>query len=47
MKTLTIEYAESLLASLNMSRESFEEEARMALAVKLYEIGRLSSGCAC
>jgi predicted HTH domain antitoxin len=44
MKTLTIEYPESVLASLNMSPESFEEEARMALAVKLYEMGRLTSG---
>jgi hypothetical protein len=39
MKRLTIEYPESVLASLNMSPESFEEEARMA-----YELGRLAGG---
>ncbi len=43
MERLTIEYPESVLASLNMSPESSEEEARMAVAVKLYEIGGLTS----
>lgn len=44
MKELSIEYPESLLAILNLSTESFEQEAKIALAVKLYEMGRLSSG---
>ena len=44
MKTLSIDYPESLLAALNLSSESFEEEARLALAVELYELGRLTSG---
>ena len=44
MKTLQIEYPESIPAALNLTPESFEEEARLALAVKLYELGRLSSG---
>ena len=44
MKELSIEYPESILAILNLSPESFEQEARIALAVKLYEIGRLTSG---
>ena len=44
MKTMKITYPESIPAILNVSPESFEEEARMALAVKLYELGRLTSG---
>jgi len=44
MKTLCIEYAESIPAMLNMSPDSFEEEARLALAMKLFEMGRVTSG---
>lgn len=44
MKTLSIKYPESVLATLNLSPETFEQEARTALAVKLYELGRLTSG---
>jgi predicted HTH domain antitoxin len=44
MKTIQIEYPESIPAALNLTSESFEEEARLALAVKLFELGRLSSG---
>jgi predicted HTH domain antitoxin len=44
MKTLQIEYPESIPAALNLTPESFEEEAKTALAVKLFELGRLSSG---
>jgi len=44
MKTLQIEYPESIPAALNLSSENFEKEARMALAMKLFELGRLSSG---
>ena len=44
MKTIQIEYPESIPAALNLTPESFEEEARTALAIKLFELGRLSSG---
>ena len=44
MKTLSIKYPEAVLATLNLSPETFEQEAKTALAVKLYEIGRLTSG---
>src|SRR5208282_2277302 len=44
LKTLDIKYPESVLATLNLSPETFEQEARVALAVKLYEMGRLTSG---
>ncbi|MBC7357475.1 MAG: UPF0175 family protein [Desulfacinum sp.] len=44
MRTIQIKYPESIPAALNLSPESFEEEARLMLAVKLFELGRLSSG---
>lgn len=44
MNTLTISYPETIPAIHNLSPEIFEEEARLAMAVKLYEIGRVSSG---
>jgi len=44
MGTISVEYPESLTATLNQSREAFEQEARMAMAAKLFELGRLTSG---
>jgi len=43
---LTIPYPDDLLLSLKESEESFAEEARLLLAVKLYELGRVSTGLA-
>ena len=43
-KTLTLEYPDTLPDLLHMSVAEFEREARLAMAVKLYETGRLSSG---
>lgn len=44
MSTLAITYHDSLLATLNESHLEFEKEARRALALKLYELGRITSG---
>ena len=44
MHTLHIPYPESLPALANQSKEEFEQDARLALAYKLYEMGRLTSG---
>ena len=43
---LTIPYPEELLLSLKKSPTEFEDEARLLLAVKLYELGRVSTGTA-
>jgi predicted HTH domain antitoxin len=43
---LTIPYPEDILLSLKESPAEFEVEARLLLAVKLYELGRLSTGMA-
>lgn len=44
MQQLTIEYPDDLLLALGVRAEEFEQEARFALAAKLFELGRLSSG---
>ncbi len=43
---LIIDYVPSLPDALQRSREQFEQEAKMAMAVKLFEMKRLSSGMA-
>ncbi len=42
-QSLTIEYPDRLPDELNLSRQQFESEARLALAAKWYEMGRISS----
>ena len=44
MRTLSVKYPGTIPATINVSPETFEEEAKMAMAVKLYELGRLTSG---
>jgi predicted HTH domain antitoxin len=44
MKSLSIKYPGSVLVSMNLSTDDFEKEAKLALAVKLFELGRLTSG---
>lgn len=44
--TLTIEYPRELLWALQQEPEEFAAQARVLLAVKLYETGKLSTGLA-
>ncbi|MEZ4660041.1 MAG: UPF0175 family protein [Caldilineaceae bacterium] len=46
MYQLTIPYPDELLLSLKVTPDRFENEARMLLAVKLYEMGRITTGMA-
>lgn len=41
---LTIEYGDDLLFRLGTSREKFAADARMMVAARLYDMGKLSSG---
>ena len=45
-RTLTIDYGDEVFLALGYSPRQFSEEARILVAVKLYELGRLSSGAA-
>ncbi len=44
MQQLTIDIPESVLIATGQSREEFIMEAKIILAAKLFESGRLSSG---
>ena len=46
LNQLNIEYPQNLPDILQTTRQDFEKEARMAMAVKLFEMKRLSSGMA-
>ena len=46
MNVLTIPYSEELLLSLKENPKQFEAEAHLLLAVKLYELGKVSTGMA-
>lgn len=43
---LNIQYPQNWLDILQLTQKSFEEEAKMAMAAKLFEMKRLSSGMA-
>jgi len=43
---INIEYPQNLPDILQITKKDFEREARMAMAVKLFEMKRLSSGMA-
>ena len=45
-KSLTIDYSENILVALGMTHDKFSKEAKTLLAVKLLEMGRLSTGAA-
>jgi len=45
-RVMNITYPDELLLSLKEGPEEFEAEARLLLAVKLYELGRISTGMA-
>lgn len=44
--TIKIEYPESLANSLKLSGEDFKHEMKISSLIKLYELGRVSSGVA-
>jgi len=46
VRVLAIPYPGDLLLSLKEDEETFAAEARLLLAVKLYEMGRISTGMA-
>ncbi len=45
-RTISIEYPESLATSLRLSNKEFVFEMKTSSLVKLYEIGKISSGVA-
>lgn len=46
MSQLKIDYPDTLPDALQQTREQFEQEAKMAMAVKLFETKRISSDLA-
>lgn len=42
--TVIIKYSDEILLSLKETQQEFEEEAKFLMALKFYELGKLSSG---
>lgn len=45
-KTISIEYPEFLANSLRLKKKDFQSEMKLSSLVKLFEIGKISSGTA-
>ena len=45
-RSLTIDYGDDVLLALGMTPDEFGKEAKILIAVKLHEMGRLSAGAA-
>ena len=45
-RSLTIDYGDDVLLALGMTPDEFGEEAKILIAIKLVEMGRLSTGAA-
>lgn len=45
-KTITIEYPDYLANSMRMNKSEFEKEIKISALVKLFELGKISSGTA-
>ena len=45
-RSLTLDYGDDVLLALGLTPEQFREEAKLLIAVKLYEMNRLSTGAA-
>ncbi|MBS3742355.1 MAG: UPF0175 family protein [Bacteroidales bacterium] len=43
---ITIKYPKNIPDAMHLSRKEFEKEAKIALAVKLFEMNKISSGMA-
>lgn len=44
MNAVTLEYPDAWLAAMGTDAQHFAEDAKMAAAVKLFEVGRFTSG---
>lgn len=46
MSQVTVDFPDEMLVALKLSKEAAADELRLAAAMKLFELGRLSSGAA-